>query len=72
MLVIKLIVVVFFLLTSDRDSSPGQDLEEILRDLLTLRVNSEGRTTVNVRRGHIWEDSSQCYHFRLFCGRFWK
>lgn len=59
-------ILVFFLIRH-RDINPGQNLEEILRDLRTSRVNNEGRTIVNIRRGHIWEDSCRCLQRKRFC-----
>jgi len=51
---------------STRDSNPGQDLQEIFQELRVARVIHEGRTIVNVRRGHIWEDSCQCLQRKRF------
>ena len=59
-------MIVFSFSICHRDSNPGQDLEEILRDLRTARVTAEGRTIVNVRRRHIWEDSCRCLQRKRF------
>lgn len=42
---------------------------EILRDLRTARVNTEGRIIVNVRRRHIWEESCRCLQRKRFSPR---
>lgn len=64
--VINVIIITAGLSIRHRDSSPGRDLEEILQELRTARVNNEGRTIVNVRRGHIWEDSCRCLQRKRF------
>ena len=51
---------------SMRHRDSNRDLEEILRDLRTARVNNDGRTIVNVRRRHIWEDSCRCLQRKRF------
>lgn len=61
----KMLIIVGFPIPH-RDSNPGQDLEEILQELRTVRVNTEGRTIANVRRGHIWEDSCRCLQRKRF------
>ena len=62
---INMLIIVGFSIPH-RDSNPGHYLEEILQELRTVRVNTEGTTIANFRRDHIWEDSCQCLQRKCF------
>ena len=69
MVIMYAMIIIVGLLIRHRDSNPGQDLEEILQDIRTARVNNEGRTIDNVRRGYIWGDSCRCLQRKRFSPR---
>ena len=52
---------------SCRDISSNETIESILSSLRSSRIGiMDGRTILNVRRGHIWEDSCRALSRKRF------